>query len=46
MDKIRDKVVTGTAGTATDKIWLKSYPRGVPAEIDLSQYHSLPQLFT
>ena len=27
-----------------DKIWLKSYPKGVPAEIDFSKYHSLSQL--
>ncbi len=27
-----------------DKIWLKSYPKGVPAEIDCSQYHSLAHL--
>lgn len=27
-----------------DKFWLKSYPEGVPAEIDISQYRSLVQL--
>lgn len=27
-----------------DKFWLKSYPEGVPAEIDYSQYQSLVQL--
>ncbi len=27
-----------------DKFWLKSYPKDVPAEIDLSQYTSLVQL--
>ncbi|MFZ6750350.1 long-chain fatty acid--CoA ligase [Undibacterium sp. Ren11W] len=27
-----------------DKFWLKSYPEGVPAEIDVSQYKSLVQL--
>jgi long-chain acyl-CoA synthetase len=27
-----------------DKFWLKSYPKGVPAEIDDNQYHSLVQL--
>jgi long-chain acyl-CoA synthetase len=27
-----------------DKLWLKSYPPGVPAEIDFSHYQSLPQL--
>jgi len=28
-----------------DKIWLKSYPAGVPAEIDLNEYASLNDLF-
>jgi long-chain acyl-CoA synthetase len=28
----------------TDKIWLKSYPEGVPPTIDASQYSSLKQL--
>ncbi len=27
-----------------DKIWLKSYPPGVPAEIDASPYSSVPDL--
>jgi long-chain acyl-CoA synthetase len=27
-----------------DKFWLKSYPQGVPAEVDVSQYKSLVQL--
>lgn len=29
---------------AVDKFWLKSYPKGVPAEIDVNQYTSLVQL--
>ena len=28
----------------TEKIWLKEYPAGVPAEIDASLYGSIPQL--
>jgi long-chain acyl-CoA synthetase len=28
----------------TEKIWLKEYPTGVPAEIDASLYDSIPQL--
>ena len=28
-----------------EKIWLKSYPAGVPAEIDINEYQSLPQVF-
>ena len=28
----------------TDRIWLKSYPPGVPADVDISQYKSLVQL--
>lgn len=27
-----------------DKLWLKSYPKGVPAEIDYTQYRSLVHL--
>ncbi|HYQ99635.1 MAG TPA: long-chain-fatty-acid--CoA ligase [Casimicrobiaceae bacterium] len=29
----------------TDRIWLKQYPKGVPAEIDVSEYASLRDLF-
>ena len=29
---------------AMDKFWLKSYPPGVPAEIDVTQYKSLVHL--
>ncbi|MCK6406420.1 MAG: long-chain-fatty-acid--CoA ligase [Rhodocyclaceae bacterium] len=28
-----------------DKIWLKSYPEGIPAEIDLNTYKSIADLF-
>ena len=28
-----------------DRIWLKSYPAGVPADIDIRQYNSLVELF-
>ena len=28
-----------------EKIWLKSYPKGVPAEIDVNRYRSLKELF-
>ncbi len=28
-----------------DKIWLKSYPAGVPAEIDVNAYQSIGQMF-
>ncbi|MFM2398138.1 MAG: hypothetical protein RL341_295, partial [Pseudomonadota bacterium] len=27
-----------------DKFWLKSYPKGVPENIDINQYQSLVQL--
>jgi len=30
--------------TAADKPWLKAYPAGVPAEIDVAQYRSLVEL--
>ena len=28
-----------------EKIWLKNYPAGVPADIDVNAYRSIPQLF-
>jgi long-chain acyl-CoA synthetase len=28
-----------------DKIWLKSYPKGVPSEIDLNEFKSVGQMF-
>ena len=28
-----------------DKVWLQSYQEGVPAEIDLSEFQSLGELF-
>jgi long-chain acyl-CoA synthetase len=28
-----------------EKIWLRNYPSGVPAEIDPGRYRSLKQLF-
>ncbi|MBI3150368.1 MAG: long-chain-fatty-acid--CoA ligase [Betaproteobacteria bacterium] len=28
-----------------EKIWLKNYPKGVPAEIDVNEYRSLLQIF-
>jgi len=34
----------GSGGTQMDRIWLKAYPRDVPAEIDPSQLLSLRQL--
>jgi len=32
-------------GGGMDRIWLKHYPPGVPAEIDYSEYRSLGELF-
>jgi len=29
---------------AVDRFWLKNYPKGVPADVDVSQYESLVQL--
>ena len=34
----------GFSGGCLDKIWLKQYPEGMPAEIDLSEYSSLADL--
>ena len=28
-----------------DRIWLRSYQEGVPAEVDLSEFQSLGELF-
>ena len=28
-----------------DKIWLKHYPKGVPAEIDVNEYASIREVF-
>ncbi len=28
-----------------DKVWLKSYPKGIPAEIDVNEYDSVRELF-
>src|SRR5258707_8368664 len=33
-----------TAGRTMERIWLKQYPAGVPADIDLTQYASLVEL--
>ena len=27
-----------------DRIWLKNYPQGMPAEIDADQFKSIPNL--
>src|SRR4029450_6217091 len=32
-------------GSDMDKIWLKHYPKGVPAEIDINEYASLRDVF-
>jgi long-chain acyl-CoA synthetase len=34
---------TESAGGAMDKIWLKEYPEGVPAEIDVNEFASLAE---
>jgi long-chain acyl-CoA synthetase len=38
------KITTRDEENTMEKIWLKHYPEGVPAEIDMSQYQSLVQL--
>jgi hypothetical protein len=35
---IRDKEIQMET---TEKFWLKSYPEGMPAEVDVTQYQSL-----
>ena len=32
-------------GSFVDKIWLKEYPKGVPAEIDVNEYASVREVF-
>ena len=39
---MRRNIASG--GGCVDKIWLKSYPPGVPAEINPERYRSLPEL--
>src|SRR5205823_12648457 len=34
------------SGEFVDKIWLKHYPKGVPAEIDVNDYASIREVFT
>jgi hypothetical protein len=40
---IRDLARAG--GGIVDRIWLKQYPKGVPADIDISEYASLRDVF-
>lgn len=40
-----DKKPGGTGGNVMQRPWLKHYPPGVPAEIDLSRYPSLVAMF-
>ena len=32
-------------GESVEKIWLRSYPKGVPAEIDVNEYASVREVF-
>jgi long-chain acyl-CoA synthetase len=34
----------GTKGDTMERFWLKDYPPGVPADVDTTQYRSLPDL--
>ena len=36
---------TRRGGAIVDKIWLKHYPKGVPAEIDVNEYASVREVF-
>src|SRR5690606_36688062 len=33
-----------TQAMSADRPWLKGYPRGVPAEIDVAEYSSIPDI--
>src|SRR5579863_1949699 len=40
----RDSEATNQEGNSMERIWLKRYPAGVPADIDVTQYSSLVEL--
>ena len=42
---LRSGSITNYKGDKMNKIWLQSYPPGVPAEIDLGEFSSLADLF-
>lgn len=42
---VPNSLSTAQGNETVEKVWLKSYPPGVPAEIDADAYHSLVQLF-
>jgi long-chain acyl-CoA synthetase len=44
-DEAESRSEAGLRGEHMDRIWLKHYPQGVPAEIDTSEYPSLVSLF-
>jgi long-chain acyl-CoA synthetase len=39
------RMATTITGEGMDKVWLNSYPEGVPAEIDVDEFSSLGDLF-
>jgi long-chain acyl-CoA synthetase len=39
-----DRTTSGLGEERMDKVWLKSYPAGVPAEIDVNQYASVREV--
>jgi long-chain acyl-CoA synthetase len=39
-----DQTISGLGEERMDKVWLKSYPAGVPAEIDVNQYASVREV--
>ncbi len=43
--KVEDTFNTHKEAFVVEKIWLKSYPKGVPAEINPDAYHSLAEVF-
>jgi long-chain acyl-CoA synthetase len=36
--------IQGSKGMSVDRPWLKSYPQGVPAEIDVNEFASIPDV--
>ncbi|MBL8448239.1 MAG: hypothetical protein JNJ44_12595, partial [Zoogloeaceae bacterium] len=37
--------MTTLGGNRVEKIWLKSYPAGIPADVDLHEFQSIGDLF-
>jgi hypothetical protein len=41
-----DPDTTSPTTQEVEKVWLKSYPEGIPAEIDVNEFSSVVEIFT